>query len=76
MNSNQSPTPPTVRALRWICWAVTVLCCGAIAVKGWDHIHNPLARVEWILSFIASTGNILLLEVERRRKRAVAVETQ
>jgi len=67
-------TRKVLRTLRWICWTLNVLAYLPLLIQGTNHLQNPHARTEWIVSFIFNTANFVLFMIEHRRKTRALVE--
>jgi len=63
----------TLRLLRWLCWFGNVVCWLLVLPHMMNHTGRTAGRFELAGAILFSTGNILLYEIERRRKIKTAL---
>jgi hypothetical protein len=72
MTADRDITSLAIRCCRWALWAAAlILWCLMFWLEG-AEAHKHWARIALLGTFVASTGNLLLYQVERRRKQRLA----
>ena len=76
MNAIGSDHSKTLRSLRWLFWFANLVCWLLAFPHMMSHTGRTAGRIELIGAALFSTGNIILLEIERRQKRKTEIEVR
>jgi hypothetical protein len=74
--TDRDTTSTLIRYCRWMLWAAMLVLWCLLLPRERTEPQKHVARIEWLGWLAAGTGNFLLYEVERRRKRRLENDRQ